>query len=276
MNFYAYLAHLEETLTPFALVTIVEASVHSPGRTAFKMCVTEDGHVEGSIGGGGLEYKARNTALEMLRSGEASRLVTYHLTSEEDGGIGMACGGDAQVFIETIAPRRQLVIFGGGHIGSALARYAHDVGFEVTIYDDRPEFAASHPCAHTQVCEYTQEGLGALSLPRHAFFVIVTHKHVGDRACLEALLRHDGLEAAYIGLIGSSKKLAVTFNTLMEQGISREALEGVHAPIGVDHGGQTANEIAIAITTELIAVRHDKKLQDTMSAKKHPIMAIPL
>lgn len=275
MNFYEYLSRLESALTPFALATIVKASENSPGRTAFKMCVTGDGKIVGSIGGGKLEYNARNTALEMLRSGERTRLVDYHLQETENGGIGMACGGDAQVFIETVIPRPHLVIFGGGHIGSALARYADDTGFDVTVIDDRPEFASpmAHPCAHkTIVCEYGSP-LETLDLPQNAFFVIVTHQHVGDGACLQALLhRFDALAPVYIGLIGSSRKLAKVFAQMLEDGMDRRKLEFVHAPIGINHGGQSANEIAIAITAEIIAARYGKKLSDSMSAQKHPLM----
>lgn len=235
------------------------------------MCVTEDKKIFGSIGGGSLEYKAQNTALEMLRTGERTRLETYHLTDDENG-IGMACGGDAQVFIEVISPRQRLYIFGGGHIGAALTRYASDVGFDVTVIDDRPDFASKemHPAAvNTQLCAY-QDAV-KLDFPQNAYFVIVTHQHIGDGTCLESLLKRPELAPKYIGLIGSAKKLARVFNQMLENGYSRESLEFVHAPIGIDHGGQSAAEIAISIATELIAVRNNKVLADGMSARKHPL-----
>lgn len=276
MHFFETLAHLEATSTPFAIVTIVEASDNAPGRTAFKMCVTEDGRIVGSIGGGALEYGAKNTALEMLRTGERTRLMTYHLTDAEQGGIGMACGGTVQVFIETIAPRQKLYIFGGGHIGSALTRYAADVGFDVTVIDDRPEFAdkAVHPVATAvHCCSY--EDAVKLDFAPHAFYVIVTHQHSGDGTCLEGLLKRPELDARYIGLIGSAKKLNRVFHQMISDGYSREALENVHAPIGIDHGGQNANEIALAIAAEIVAVKYGKSLADAMSAKKHPLKHLP-
>ena len=272
MHFFETLAHLEATSTPFAIVTVVSASAYSPGRTAFKMCVTEDGKITGSIGGGALEYGAKNAALEMLRTGERTRLVTYNLTEESQGGIGMACGGTVQVLIETIAPRQKLYIFGGGHIGSALTRYASDVGFEVTVIDDRPEFASheAHPqAAAVQCCSY--EEAVKLDFATGAFFVIVTHQHIGDGTCLEGLLKRPELAPKYIGLIGSAKKLGRVFNQMIDDGYSRESLEFVHAPIGVDHGGQNANEIALSIATEMVAVKYGKVLCDSMSAKKHPL-----
>ena len=272
MNFYEHLANLEAECRPFALVTIVHASDGSPGRTAFKMCVTEDKKIVGSIGGGSLEFLAMNTALEMLRTVERTRLETYQLTDTENGGIGMACGGDAQVFIEVIAPRKKLFIFGGGHIGTALTRYASDVGFDVTVIDDRPEFSSPqmHPmAAATRTCSY--ENATKLDFPQNAYFVIVTHQHIGDGICLQGLLKRPEITPKYIGLIGSAKKLARVFNQMIDDGYSRDDLERVHAPIGIDHGGQSATEIAISIAAELIAVSNGKELADAMSAKKHPL-----
>lgn len=272
MNFYEYLAQLEAKGAPFAIATIVHASDNSPGRTSFKMCVTEDGTVMGSIGGGALEYEARNTALEMLKSGERTRIVKYQLKDKAAGGIGMACGGDAEVFIETITPRRQLVIFGGGHIGAALTNYANDVGFDVTIIDNRPEYANKdrHPRAsHVIVADY--DALDDVELPQNAYFVIVTHQHIGDDACTKALLKRTHLAPIYIGLIGSAKKLARVFNNMIEEGYSRESLAQIHAPIGIDTGGQSATEIAIGITAQIIAARYGKTLADAMDQKKHPL-----
>lgn len=272
MNFFEYLSHLEETDTPFAIATIVHASDNSPGRTAFKMCVTEDGAVFGSIGGGALEFNARNTAVEMLKSGERTRLMDYQLKDKAVGGIGMACGGEAQVFIETILPRRQLVIFGGGHIGAALTRYAVDVGFDVTIIDNRPDYATRerHPSAtHCIVADY--DAMDAIEFPKNAFFVIVTHQHIGDNACTKALLKRENLNPAYIGLIGSAKKLARVFHNMIAEGYAREALLAIHAPIGIDTGGQSANEIAIGIAAQIIAAKYGKNLADAMDQKKHPL-----
>lgn len=272
MNFYEYLAQLEGKGQAFAIATIVHASDNSPGRTSFKMCVTEDGAVHGSIGGGALEYQARNTALEMLKSGERTRLVTYRLKDKAAGGIGMACGGEAEVFIETIAPRRQLVIFGGGHIGAALANYADDVGFDVTIIDDRADYASKvrHPRA-SRVVVADYDALTDVELPKNAYFVIVTHQHSGDNACLKELLKRDDLSPVYVGLIGSAKKLARVFNAMIEEGYSRESLAQVHAPIGIDTGGQSAAEIAVGIAAQIIAARYGKTLADAMDQKKHPL-----
>ena len=124
----------------------------------------------------------------------------------------------------------------------------------------------------TVTCKYKE--LDTIEFPQNAYFVIVTHQHIGDENCLRALLSRADLNPKYIGLIGSSKKLATVFRHLLDDGFSREQLEFVHAPIGIDHGGQSANEIAISIATEIISVRYGKTLADGMSLKKHPLMVM--
>ena len=268
MNFYAKLAQLESENTPFAIATIINATDNSPGRTAFKMCVTQDSSF-GSIGGGEVEYKVQKIARDMIRNGEKMRL--FNESFNDKNGVG--CGGDADILIETVIPRASLVIFGGGHVGTALTKYANDVGFNVIIYDDREAFSkvevhpgavAGHHISYNNIAE--------LDLPKNAYFVIVTHQHTGDRICLESILKRPELSQKYIGCIGSSVKLGHMFKELLESGISREDLAKVHAPIGVDNGGVSAAEIAISIATQLIAVNHNKVLLDAMSAKKHPFL----
>ena len=156
---------------------------------------------------------------------------------------------------------------------AALVRFASEVGFEVTVIDNRPEYAAAtaHPAAaHTQ-CITAYKDVADIDLPQGAYFVIVTHQHVGDGACLRGLLSRPDLAAKYIGLIGSSKKLARVFGDMLNDGFDRAALESVHAPIGIDLGGQSANEIALAIAAEIVAVRYDRTIRDAMCMKKHPL-----
>ena len=268
MNFYARVAQLEAENKAFAIVTILNASINSPGRTAFKMCVTQDDSF-GSIGGGGVEYKAQKIARDMIRNGEVLRILNEDFNDKDGNG----CGGKADILIETVIPRHQLVIFGGGHIGTALTRYANDIGFNVTIIDDRPDFATleGHPGATDAICA-TYAELADIALPQNAFFVVVTHQHTGDRECLEAILRRPELTPRYVGCIGSAVKLKHIFELMIKEGIPRESLEKVHAPIGVDNGGTTAAEIAISIASQLTAVAHGKTLLDAMSAKKHPLL----
>ncbi|MCL2325205.1 MAG: XdhC/CoxI family protein [Proteobacteria bacterium] len=277
MQFFEYVARLEATATPFAILTVIASTDGAPGREAFKMCVTEDCQIFGSIGGGKLEYDATLTAVEMLRTGERTRLKHYILQDEEHGGLGMICGGNVDVLIETFSARHPLVIFGGGHIGTALTEFAARVGFCVTVIDNRPEFAtpAAHPLA-TRTLSLPYEEATQLDFPSGAYFVIVTHQHLGDAACLEGILKRPELSPRYIGVIGSSKKHARVFAELTQTGIPHEALAKVNAPIGLDHGGQSANEIALGIAAEIVARKYGITLADSMHTKKSPFSGEPV
>lgn len=274
MHMFALMAQLEAQQRPFAVATIIDATPHNtPGRTAFKMIVTADGVVHGSIGGGALEYAMLNEALDMIRKGTRTRVIQNPLCDKEQGGIGMACGGEATVLIETFIPAPPLYIFGGGHIGTFLARYAADVGFDVTVIDARPEFATldGHPGACDAWCRDYKDAAQNATFPPNAFFVIVTHRHIADEDVVRALALRPDLTPSYIGCIGSAPKLAKIFRDMIDTGVPREALERVHAPIGLDNGGISAAEIAISIMDEIIATRHGKTMRDAMCAKKHPL-----
>lgn len=269
MSIFQKIAELESHGTPFAIVTIIRATENSPGRTAFKMVVTQD-ESWGSVGGGKMEYKTQQLAREAIARRIPTQTVSLDLTDESQGGIGMACGGHAEFLIETFSPAPQLFIFGGGHIGSALTQIMANCGFNVTVIDNRPDYANfdRHPSATEtmQVANYADVKL--LDFPQNAWFVIVTHGHLGDEDCLLGLVNKTDLNAKYIGLIGSAKKLARVFANAVQNGTPREDLERVHAPIGLDLGGQSAYEIAVAIAAEILAIRYERDTSNSMKYKK--------
>ncbi|HLF13315.1 MAG TPA: XdhC family protein [Bacteroidota bacterium] len=154
-------------------------------------------------------------------------------------------------FIESAPP---LVIFGGGHVGRAVALYAAAAGFSVTVVDDRPEFAGRErfPGARAVVCERFDTAMERVSPTGKSYVVIVTRGHRHDEAVLGACMR---FSPKYVGMIGSRRKVSLTFGRLEKEGISKERLATVHAPIGMPIGARTAEEIGISIVAELIAVR---------------------
>ena len=129
MSLFKTIAELEESQTPFAIVTIINATESSPGRTAFKMVVTQTASW-GSVGGGTLEYQAQKLAREAMIRRIPTQTLSVDLTDEALGGNGMACGGHADLLIETFQPAPKLFIFGGGHIGTALTNIMSRCGFE--------------------------------------------------------------------------------------------------------------------------------------------------
>jgi len=239
-----------------ALVTIVATTGSTPQRVGAKMLVFADGRSVGTIGGGCYENDAFWKARESLNT-RKPQLVHYELSDDFAQETGLICGGQMDVYIEPIEPSPELYIVGAGHIGFHLARMAHDVGFRVHVIDDREKFANAErfPDAAEVVADDIPEWLTKTSFPPHAYVVIVTRGHTND---LEALRRLAPRELRYLGLIGSRAKVARIYDELVGSGMSPDALKSVHAPIGLDIGAVTPQEIAVSILAELIAVKHGK------------------
>jgi xanthine dehydrogenase accessory factor len=161
------------------------------------------------------------------------------------------------VYIEPIEPSPELYVIGAGHVGLHLARIAHEVGFRVHVVDDREKFANAErfPTAVEIVVDDIPAWIAQSRLPSHAYAVIVTRGHTNDLEALRALAPRD---LRYLGLIGSRAKVARIYDALAADRIAPEQLARVHAPIGLDIGAVTPQEIAVSILAELIAVKHGK------------------
>jgi xanthine dehydrogenase accessory factor len=161
------------------------------------------------------------------------------------------------VYIEPIEPSPELYIVGAGHVGFHLARLANEVGFRVHVVDDREKFAnvERFPYAAEVVADDIPAWLERTTVPPHAYVVIVTRGHTNDLEALRALAPRD---LRYLGLIGSRAKVARIYEQLAVDQMPPEFLGHVHAPIGLDIGAVTPQEIAVSILSELIAVKHGK------------------
>jgi xanthine dehydrogenase accessory factor len=250
---------------PAALVTIVSTQGSTPQRVGAKMLVFADGRSVGTIGGGCYESDALTKARAAI-VGRRSELVHYELSDDIAQETGLICGGRMDVYIEPIEPSPELYIVGAGHVGFHLARLAHLVGFHVHVVDDREKFANRErfPDAAEIVVEPVADWLARTELPSHAYLVIVTRGHTSD---LDALRAVAGRDLRYVGLIGSRAKVARVFETLRDEGVATGALDIVHAPIGLDIGAITPQEIAVSILAELIAVTHGK-IEDRTAAER--------
>jgi len=222
-----------------ALATVVDVRGASPAQLGFKMAIWPDGRVVGNVGGGGLEQHVRDAAALALREGR-SRLAHYTLREEGPDAVGMACGGEVSVFIDVCQPSARLLIVGGGHLGRPLAEMARLAGWSVQVVDQRPERG-------------TLAELDPSSITPWTYVVIVTETHATDQETLRRVLDSP---AAYIGMIGSRRKVRAIFHQLQSEGMSGERLARVRAPIGLDLGGRSPAEIAVAILAEMIQVRH--------------------
>jgi xanthine dehydrogenase accessory factor len=253
---FAAVADALERGEPAALVTIVATTGSTPQRVGAKMLVFGDGRIVGTIGGGCYENDAFGKAREAILS-RAPQLVHYELDDDFAQETGLICGGQMDVYIEPIEPSPELYIVGAGHVGFHLARIAEEVGFRVHVADDREKFANAErfPTAAEIVVEDIPAWIAGASIPAHAYVVIVTRGHTNDLEALRALATRD---LRYLGLIGSRAKVARIYDELLGAGMPADTLTRVHAPIGLDIGAVTPQEIAVSILAELIAVKHGK------------------
>lgn len=237
---------------PAALCTVVETGGSTPRKTASKMLVFPDGSISGTIGGGAVEKDVIETALNALKTGK-SELYRYNLKQD----LGMECGGAMQVYIEVLSIKPELLIFGGGHIGKALAYFAESTGFSVTVIDERKEILSSYKdsSAIVQNIDY-QDFIKSYSFSSNTFIVIVTHQHKND---FDVLSLTCNKPHAYLGMIGSKNKVAQAEKDLISKNIlPKEKIAKIDMPIGIPIKCETPEEIAISILAKLIDVKNQK------------------
>ena len=240
----------------FAVVTIVKAD--QLARTSGKMIVYPDGSISGTVGGGMWEQAARHDALEALKAGE-STLKTYNFNSDL-AKAGFQCSGELTVFIEVCRDDAlQLVVVGGSHVGNAVIHAAKTVGFSITLVDTRgeAEIGDSIRSADRFIPVKSFGDVATVQLPRDPYYVVSTYGHMVDGAALGGVLTRG--DAKYIGMLGSYKKISAIYEKLTQAGFQREQLESIHSPIGLDLGGETPEELAIAIVGEIMAVKYGRK-----------------
>lgn len=251
-----------------ALLTVVRVNGATPCPPGTRLLAREGGALSGTLGAASLDARAREDGLRLLRSGE-SELVTYHLDPDSGESVG-SCGATIEVFIEPLRPEPRLLIAGSGYVAQALARLAAPLGWRVALVDDRSEFAgaaALPPGAEVAVAEIAG-WLRERQADAMSAIVIVTRGHRSDEEALRAAIES---AAGYVGMIGSPSKVRNIFRHLLRAGTPRADLERVHAPIGLDLGAQTPDEIALSIAAELLAWRRGgtgQRLRDTTNVLK--------
>jgi xanthine dehydrogenase accessory factor len=247
-----------------ALVTIVASTGSTPQRVGAKMLVYSDGRTVGTIGGGCYENDAFWKAREAIKTRKAMN-VKFELNDDFAQETGLVCGGQMEVFIEPIEPSPELYIFGAGHVGHSIGKMAYEVGFHVHVIDDREKFANAErfgPGIDVMV-EHIPTWIENNRLSPTSYAVIVTRGHTHDLDALRALAMSP---IRYLGLIGSKAKVKRIYDALLDEGMTPDSLKAVHAPIGLDIGAITPQEIAVSILAELIAVKHGKIAEPNVAA----------
>jgi xanthine dehydrogenase accessory factor len=235
------------------VLTVIEARGSTPREVGTKMLLRADGSTVGTVGGGALEAAALADAGRALADGE-SRIGKYSLLGQTKQDLGV-CGGEASVFIEVLQAKPTLLVVGAGHVGQPLAEFGHLLGFRTVVADDRPEFAnvARFPKADELVVAPLDELTNQVTITPRTFVVIVTRGHEHDELVLRQVVSSP---AAYVGMIGSRRKVRTVFERLRADGVPKENLARVYAPIGLRTGGQTPAEIAVSILAEIVSVQH--------------------
>jgi len=248
MDIFEEIVAAKKSNQPVVLATVIESLGSAPRGEGARMLIRTDGSIAGTIGGGAVEQKVIDEALQLMKGG-ASKLLTYELKD-----IGMQCGGGMSVFVEPLVPAPQLIIFGAGHIGTCLAQIGKMLEFSVTVVDNRPEFANAQrlPWADTIIAEEYAAAIEKAVFNARTYVVILTHKHTYDHEVLEKCLDKTW---AYIGMIGSRVKVAKVFDLLRGKGVTDEIIKKIHSPLGMNIGANTPAEIVISILAEIIQVR---------------------
>ncbi|MDI6884010.1 MAG: XdhC/CoxI family protein [Hadesarchaea archaeon] len=239
-----------------ALCTVVEKIGSGPAERGTKALVTEDGDIIGTVGGGEFERKVREEAFKAIKKGKSKSLkfALYGEAKKDEVDTGLWCGGTTTVFVDVIEPDPKLVIVGSGHVALPTYRVAELLGFDITVVDDERSTLTKDrfPKAKRIYRADFQKALKEVKVDEHTFVAIVHGEPKHDLAALRRFVRE---RTAYLGLLGSARKISKLKEILRKEGVPEKAIKRIHAPIGLDIGAVAPEEIAVSIAAELIKER---------------------
>ncbi len=253
MDVYEEIVKLRREGRKAALATIVNVRGSIPSFKTAKMLVRDDGSILGTIGGGCVEAEVWQAARAVIDE-EKPRTLTFNLNQNPKYDTGLVCGGTLDIFVEPILPTALLYVFGAGHVAYNVYNVARTAGFDVIVVDDRESYANRErfPEAREIHSDEFDVSLQKLAPNETSFIVIVTRGHRDDMRVLRWAIE---TPARYIGMIGSKRKVISIYRELQNEGVPPGKFDRVHAPVGLDIGAVTPEEIAVAIVAEMIAVR---------------------
>ena len=255
MDVFEELVRLRNLGQKCALATIVSVKGSIPSYESAKLLVREDGSMTGTIGGGCVEAEVWNAAREVLET-EKSRRLQFNLGQDAAYDNGLICGGQLEVFVEPVLPVPHAFIFGAGHISKSLSKIAALAGFAAVVVDNRESFANRErfpEASAVHAAEY-EEVFSALPINESSYVIVVTRGHRDDMRVLKLAI---GTPARYIAMIGSKRKVINVVRELEKEGLPRTAFERIFAPMGLDLGAISPEEIAVSVVAEMIAVRRN-------------------
>ncbi len=236
-----------------ALCTVIEKVGSGPAEEGKKILVTEDAEVIGTIGGGTLERKVKEEALKAIRESrpKTMKFALYGGAKKDELETGLWCGGALTLFVDVVEPDPKLVIVGSGHIALPTYRITDLLGFDVTVVDDNRETMTEDRFPNAKrICDKRFENvLEAAEVDESTYVVIVHGEPKHDLSALRKFIRE---KTAYLGILGSKNKIKKLKEVLRKDRFSEEEIKRVRAPIGLDIGARTPEEIAVSIAAELI------------------------
>jgi xanthine dehydrogenase accessory factor len=253
MDIYEEVVRLRRLGQKCALATIVQVNGSIPSYESAKLLVREDGSMLGTIGGGCVEAEVWNVAREVMQN-ERPRHMNFSLGQDAAYDNGLICGGQLSVFVEPVVPQPRLYVFGAGHISKSISKIATLAGFATVIVDNREAFAHRDrfPEADEIFAEEYEDVFPKLPIRDTSYLVIVTRGHRDDMRVMRWAV---GTNAKYIAMIGSKRKVIGVVKELEKEGVPREAFDRAFAPMGLNIGAITPEEIAVSIVAEMIALR---------------------
>jgi xanthine dehydrogenase accessory factor len=253
MDLYDEIVRLRSLGQKCALATIVQVNGSIPSYESAKMLVREDGSMMGTVGGGCVEADVWTAAREVIET-EKPRHLSFSLGQDAAYDQGLICGGQLNIFVEPIIPQPRALIFGGGHVSKSISKVANIAGFATTVIDDREAFANKErfPEAEATFADEYEAVFPKLAVNSSTYLIIVTRGHRDDMRVLRWAV---STPAKYIAMIGSKRKTISVVKELEKEGIPRQAFEKIFAPMGLEIGAETPEEIAISVVAEMIAVR---------------------
>jgi xanthine dehydrogenase accessory factor len=247
-----------------ALATIINVRGSIPSFKTAKMLVRDDGSIVGTVGGGCVEADVWQAAREVMEE-EKPRTLTFNLNQNPRYDTGLVCGGTLEVYLEPILPVPLVYLFGAGHVAQNVYKVAHTAGFDVVVVDDRESYANAErfPQAREVIAEDFEAALARITSNENTYLVIVTRGHRDDMRVLRWAVQTN---ARYVGMIGSKRKVLTIYKELEQEGLDPQLFERVMAPVGLEIGAVTPEEIAVSIVAEMIACK--RNAQDAAGHKR--------
>ena len=253
MTFFEAESELVQSGVPFVAVTVVDTLGSTPQDRGSKMLVTSEGRHFGTVGGGKIEARAIQEALQLLSDRDAPKTRFYQWSLEKD--IGMTCGGIVRVYFEAFnVTRWNIVVFGAGHVAGALVDILLRLDCRVTCLDTREEWLAKLPSS-PKLTKVLSSDLPSevAKVPEGSFVVLMTMGHTTDKPILIEILRTR--QFPYLGVIGSNAKAKRLRQDILDAGLPQELTKAFFCPVGLEIGSNHPQEIAISIAAQMLQTR---------------------